>query len=440
MGRREEANRRNRVALLDAGADVLRRSTSVDELTVRAVCASAGVSPSTFYRLFGDRDGFLGALHLTLLERARTDGAALLERVNRRPGPMADWIPVAVEEAQNFAAESLWFVGPFGPLLRRDPNHSRFQSEARAWIATRAFDALAGRLDATDPRSRRRVEVAVWVVGVVMVRGTSSRAPLHSDAPDERRRIGTSISNMLVAYLDPERSTAVPLVEVPTLPIHRPDDGSTRTRILDAAEALLGTRDVAELTTLDIAVEAGVAPATIHDVFGSRHGLIGELLQRGLEDVAAIAEAALESAEVDRFDPPDDLVAFASCAYSLLAAFMSQRFHILGAFEVPERVSPEVAELLRTLQDRLVDRAMSLTPPWVTERGDPAAAAIAAIACKEALQVAFWGPAPFGAHLGWTPPELIRELAMLTAAAVDRPAGIAPNESEPSGARSPFGP
>ena len=417
MGIRDEKNQRNRRELLEVGMASLRQAASIDDVTVRSLCAAAGVSSSTFYRLFRDRDSYLGELHVMLLGEAAIEGSALLEQVNTRVDSLAQWISLAVSAAQDFAAESLWFVPRFAPLRRRDPFHSRLQSEARAALVARAFDVLAERIGTDDPEGRRRAEVAVWVVGVTIVRGAAARAPLHGSEPEDRRLVGSVISRMLAGYLEPQRPTAVPLLEIPILPGARTGDSSMRTLILDAAERLLGSRDMADLSTLEIAFEAEVAPTTVHNVFGSKTSLFECLLQRGLDDMSAVAQAVLEETAVGSYERPDDVVAFASSMYSILAAAISQRLHFLAAFEIPERVSVEASEFLLSFQDQLVKRAISLAPPWVVEVGDLDAAFIAAVICKEVLQVAFWGPTPFGIQQDWTQPALIRELALLTASA-----------------------
>ncbi|MEU5667198.1 TetR/AcrR family transcriptional regulator [Streptomyces longwoodensis] len=60
-GRRQEAARRNRAAVLAAGRELLFRD-GYQATTVRAVAERAGVSPETLYKAFGGKTGLVKAL------------------------------------------------------------------------------------------------------------------------------------------------------------------------------------------------------------------------------------------------------------------------------------------------------------------------------------------------------------------------------------------
>jgi AcrR family transcriptional regulator len=62
-------------------------------------------------------------------------------------------------------------------------------------------------------------------------------------------------------------------------PARRDDRDDTRTRILDAAVRLFAARGIEAVSVRSILAEAGVNPALAHYHFGSREGLVEELLR-----------------------------------------------------------------------------------------------------------------------------------------------------------------
>lgn len=77
-------------------------------------------------------------------------------------------------------------------------------------------------------------------------------------------------------------------------PMERGDAARNRRRLLDATRTLLAERGPAEITTDDIAAAAGVGKGTLFRRFGSRAGLMTELLD---EDERAMQQAFM-------FGPP----------------------------------------------------------------------------------------------------------------------------------------
>ena len=77
-----------------------------------------------------------------------------------------------------------------------------------------------------------------------------------------------------------------------------------RDAILDAAIALLGVRDSHEVTTEEIADVAGVAPATVYNLVGTRDDLVHAIVARVLDDLA-------ESLTAMAADEPPDPIAVA---------------------------------------------------------------------------------------------------------------------------------
>jgi AcrR family transcriptional regulator len=76
-----------------------------------------------------------------------------------------------------------------------------------------------------------------------------------------------------------------------------------RGAILDATIALLDVRDSHEVTTGEIAALAGVAPATVYNLIGTRDDLVHAVVARVLDDLG-VALAALAANE-----PPDPIAA-----------------------------------------------------------------------------------------------------------------------------------
>jgi len=77
-----------------------------------------------------------------------------------------------------------------------------------------------------------------------------------------------------------------------------------RDAILDAAIGLLGVRDSHEVTTEEIAEVAGVAPATVYNLVGTRDDLVHAIVARVLDDLA-------ESLTAMAADEPPDPIAVA---------------------------------------------------------------------------------------------------------------------------------
>ncbi|MBD0711960.1 MULTISPECIES: TetR/AcrR family transcriptional regulator [unclassified Streptomyces] len=68
----------------------------------------------------------------------------------------------------------------------------------------------------------------------------------------------------------------------PTPPPPSDGQGSTRDRLLDAAERLFLRRGVDQVSVRAVNAEAGLNPGAVHYHFGSREGLVGALLEREL--------------------------------------------------------------------------------------------------------------------------------------------------------------
>lgn len=65
-----------------------------------------------------------------------------------------------------------------------------------------------------------------------------------------------------------------------TSPVRREQADNTRARIADAAHRLVTTKGYAGMTVDALAKKAGVAPQTVYAVFGSKRGVLTELMDR----------------------------------------------------------------------------------------------------------------------------------------------------------------
>ena len=125
----------------------------------------------------------------------------------------------------------------------------------------------------------------------------------------------------------------MPRAAPPSHPDGRPD---ARTRVLDAAEAIIRARGVPALTLDGAAREAGVSKGGLLHHFASKEALLVALMRRlaeGIEaDFHAIAEAqpegparALRACLAFTFDQPDILEAHSRAAAVLLAGLPAIR-------------------------------------------------------------------------------------------------------------------
>jgi AcrR family transcriptional regulator len=71
------------------------------------------------------------------------------------------------------------------------------------------------------------------------------------------------------------------------------DRGAQRSRIVDAALALFGSRGFDAVTMADVAEQAGVARATVFNHFGSKHALVEAIVEGVLDYWAGMLERAL---------------------------------------------------------------------------------------------------------------------------------------------------
>jgi AcrR family transcriptional regulator len=125
----EDRRARRRRQLLDAGLDLLGGKGEPPELTVRAICAQAGVSLRYFYEIFSDKDEFVAAVFdwvlgdLAATTQAAASAAPLRER--NRAG-MANLVRAIAADAR---------IGRFLISSRANAVLARKQAEIGALLA-----------------------------------------------------------------------------------------------------------------------------------------------------------------------------------------------------------------------------------------------------------------------------------------------------------------
>lgn len=131
-------------------------------------------------------------------------------------------------------------------------------------------------------------------------------------------------------------------------PARQKQADETRTRIVDAARTLL-IESGYEATTIDgIARAAGVSSQTVYAAFGSKKGIVAELLARvrfgpGYTDAVARALAA---------EDPRDRLRFAAAIARQIYEAERAEFDVIRGAGAP---SPELSSLLRDQDDRRRD-------------------------------------------------------------------------------------
>jgi AcrR family transcriptional regulator len=158
----EAADRRaqRRRRLLDAGLDLLGTGSDAPELTVRGICAQAGVSLRYFYESFSDKDDFVAAVFdwvlgdLAATTQAAVSAAPVKER--NRAG-MSNLVRAIAADAR---------IGRFFAGSRANAVLARRQAEAGALLALLYGQNVTEALGV--PQTERGKTVAHFAVGGVV--------------------------------------------------------------------------------------------------------------------------------------------------------------------------------------------------------------------------------------------------------------------------------
>jgi len=141
----------------------------------------------------------------------------------------------------------------------------------------------------------------------------------------------------------------------------------TRTRIVEAADALFQEKGYTGATMKDIAERAGVARDTVHAVFGTKAALIPALVDLRLVpdgSVANVAGSPEGLAVKDETDPERQLELFADFI-TRLNVVLRPVFEVMRGAAASE---PAVAETLAVLEQNRM-RNMRLYTSWFAARG-----------------------------------------------------------------------
>jgi AcrR family transcriptional regulator len=111
-----------------------------------------------------------------------------------------------------------------------------------------------------------------------------------------------------------------------------------RGAILDATVALLGHRSSNEVTTEEIAMHAGVAPATVYNLIGTRDDVLRAVVGRILAELAE---------SLERLDPTDPIAAAELVVDQTVEAFVANS----AAFRQIVRLAPQASSVGTELVD-----------------------------------------------------------------------------------------
>ena len=127
--------------------------------------------------------------------------------------------------------------------------------------------------------------------------------------------------------------------------------GDIEQAVCDAAERLLATRRLAELSVADILGEAGVSRASFYFYFASKHAVLAALAERVADEVYVATQTWLHRAEGE----PSER----ALRSTMSSALELWRTHgpVLRAMVESWRNAPELGEAWRRLIDRFTDAA-----------------------------------------------------------------------------------
>jgi AcrR family transcriptional regulator len=157
------AQRRQR--LLDAGLDLLGADSAATDLTVRTICAQAGVSLRYFYESFNDKDDFVAAVFDWVLGDLAASTQAAVSAAppkQRNRAGMANLIRTIAADAR---------IGRFLVTSRANAMLARRQAETGALLATLYGQNVTEALGVA-PTERGRAVAHFAVGGVVQLVST----------------------------------------------------------------------------------------------------------------------------------------------------------------------------------------------------------------------------------------------------------------------------
>ncbi|MDT5093035.1 MAG: hypothetical protein QOH60_2398 [Mycobacterium sp.] len=175
----QAADRRadRRARLLDAGLTILGTESGPDALTVRGLCATAGVSARYFYESFADRDDFVGAVYDWVIAELATTTQSAVDAV-----PVAEQTRAAMTTiVRTIAGDPRWSRLLFSADLA-DPVVVRKRDESATLLAMLLDQHVRRVLQLPeDDRVRATCHFTVGGVGQVITAWLAGKLALTSD-------------------------------------------------------------------------------------------------------------------------------------------------------------------------------------------------------------------------------------------------------------------
>ena len=148
----------------------------------------------------------------------------------------------------------------------------------------------------------------------------------------------------------------------------RTPSGDLRKALVDAAEAVLVREGPEAVTVRAVATEAGVAPMGVYNRFGSKDGLVQELLIRGFDGLRAAVEAT------DQLDPTERL-RVSGIRYREFALTHPQHYALMFGRRSEQEYSAELEQRAGDAFGALVQNVATAIAAGVLREGDPQALA-----------------------------------------------------------------
>lgn len=179
---------RLRGELLDAAADLMARHGSIDKVSVRAVAAAAGVSPTAVYRHF---DNHMDLLWAAVQHSFDEFSAALASATDAAAGDIYDQFRAMGDAYVRFALDHQGkYRVMFSNRVELPPRAEPVGAHSFDQLVDFLSEVLAERGDERDP-AFVAVQVWTWIHGIVDLMGTHPEMPewpAHEHLLDELMR------------------------------------------------------------------------------------------------------------------------------------------------------------------------------------------------------------------------------------------------------------
>jgi AcrR family transcriptional regulator len=199
---RQKRSRETTLALLQAGAEMLRRR-SLAELSIEALCAEVGATVGAFYSRFESKEAYFNAL----MELAARDGASRLARLAEKTPPPAASL---ADLCQRLVTGITGWIRNHEGVLRAALQHDDTRPDK--WTTFKNL-ARASTAHATPPllramgRGRKAKKTRTIAFGFQVVLGTLVNAILNDPGPlsihdqEMEERLGNCLLLLLQAEM-----------------------------------------------------------------------------------------------------------------------------------------------------------------------------------------------------------------------------------------------